>query len=62
MREIEGLIKKGNLSRQELDSIVQRIKQVYWPRLKQEPLPAHCGVCELFAICRLVNSRLICPW
>jgi hypothetical protein len=62
MQDIESLIKKGNLSRQELDSIILRVKQELWPRLKQQPLPEHCGACELYDICRLVNSELICPW
>jgi len=62
MPDIENLIKKGNLNKQKLDNIVSKIKHEYWPRLKQKPLPQHCGVCDLFNLCKVVNPKLICPW
>jgi len=60
--DIEALIKKNNLQDQEIDYLISKIKQLYWPRLKAKRIPNHCGLCELFKICKLVNPELICPW
>jgi hypothetical protein len=62
MEEIEALINKDNLTDEELDFLIAKIKQDYWPELKDKEIPKNCGLCDLFKICRVVNPKLICPW
>ena len=62
MNEIEALIKKENLQNHEIDYLIAKIKKDYWPKLNDKQMPKHCGLCDLFKVCKVVNPKLICPW
>lgn len=59
---MEALISKGNLSNEELDLLIVKIKQDYYVKLNNNKIPNHCGLCDLFRFCRIINPKLICPW
>lgn len=61
MKTMEALISKGNLSNEELDLLIVKIKQDYYVKLNNK-IPNHCGLCDLFRFCRIINPKLICPW
>jgi len=62
MKDIEALLEKENLEDSELDCLIAKIKQDYWPSVKNKVIPRHCGQCKLFKLCRIINPKLLCPW
>ncbi len=62
MEIVEGLLNKKNNTREEIDLLINRIKQNRIPNLKDNDTPQHCGLCGLFRFCKIINHRLICPW
>ncbi len=62
MKNLKKIINKGNLDIDEIDQIISVVKQEYWPRLQNKPMPKHCGDCDLLNLCKVVNSNLVCPW
>jgi len=62
MEDIEVLLKKQNLGCHELDYLIAKIKENYWPNFKDNDIPQHCGLCPIFRFCKLINPELICPW
>ncbi|MBI4706920.1 MAG: hypothetical protein HY761_03220 [Candidatus Omnitrophica bacterium] len=62
MHELKTITNKTNLTGQDLDALIIKVKQNYRPYLCRENAPEHCGLCVLFPVCKVVNHNLICPW
>ena len=44
-----------------LDMLVESVKEQF-EYLRKTDMPIHCGICELFGYCKIINHALICPW
>ena len=58
-KDIEALIAKEALTTCEIDYLILKIKQDYWPALKNNNIPQHCGLCQLSRFCNSINPGLI---
>jgi len=59
MKTIDELLKKNNHTAEELNLIIIHAKRRH---PVSEKCPQHCGICELFRFCKIINHKLICPW
>ena len=62
MKTIEALLAKENHTQEELGILITRVKEDCVSRFKGNDIPQHCGLCELFRFCKIINHTLICPW